>query len=148
MWSQIGIDLTISPKEAAVYNSIQRARSYDQFMLGTTGSVGALYKCSPIRGDGNTNGSYINDAKVNEASERMNLVAYTNPAEADAIYKDLMKYVLDQAWAIPRPGPPQATFWWPWLKNYHGEASIGFWNFPNWATWVWIDQNMKRSMGH
>jgi hypothetical protein len=117
-------------------------------MNGTTGSIGALYKCSPIRGDGNTNGSYINDPTVNSAAEKMNLISYTDPPGADKIYKDLMKYSLDQAWAIPFPSAPQGTFWWPWLKNYHGEASMGFWNSPNWVNWVWIDQALKRALGH
>ncbi|MFC2038756.1 ABC transporter substrate-binding protein [Chloroflexota bacterium] len=148
MWAKAGIELEIEVLEYSTYSSVQRARSYDALMLGTTGSIGALYKCSPVRGEGNTNGSYINDPVVNETAEKMNLVAYTNPKEADALYKELMGYVYEQAWAIPNIETPQGTFWWPWIKNYHGEDSMGFWNFPNWVNWVWIDQDMKKTMGY
>ena len=66
--------------------------------------------------------------------------------EAMAKHKELMKYVLDQAWAIPFPKAPAYNMWWPWLKNYHGEWGLGNWNEGNWAPYVWIDENMKSSM--
>ena len=78
----------------------------------------------------------------------MNLVAYTNPSEADATFKELMRYVYEQAWAIPYFETPGSNGWWPWLKNYHGEESMGFWNAPNWVNWAWVDKDLKKSMGY
>lgn len=64
-------------------------------------------------------------------------------AKVDALHKDLMKYVLDQAWVLPMPDPYNYAFWWPWVKNYQGELTIGYDNSPNLAKYVWIDQDLK-----
>jgi hypothetical protein len=73
-------------------------------------------------------------------------VATQGQGAADSIHRELMKYVLDQAWAIPFPKAPGYRLWWPWLKNYRNEFSIGYWNEGNWAKWVWIDQDLKEQM--
>ena len=57
-----------------------------------------------------------------------------------------MKYVLDQAWAIPYPKARGYRLCWPWVKNYHNEFSVGYWNEGNWSKWTWIDQNLKEQM--
>ncbi|OGO39305.1 MAG: hypothetical protein A2147_05560 [Chloroflexi bacterium RBG_16_57_8] len=58
-----------------------------------------------------------------------------------------MKYVLDQAYVISRPIYPLTNFWWPWVKNYTGEYSVGYIMYETWAQWVWIDGALKTSMG-
>ena len=78
----------------------------------------------------------------------MKEVYLTDQIAAMKIFKELMKHVLDQAYVVSRPIYPQPTFWWPWLKNYSGEQSIGYIMGNTWAKWVWIDQALKKSMGH
>jgi hypothetical protein len=53
---------------------------------------------------------------------------------------------MDQDWAVPYPKAPGYRLWWPWVKNYHNEFSIGYWNEGNWAKWTWIDQDLKAKM--
>ncbi len=38
-------------------------------------------------------------------------------------------------------------FWQPWVKGYQGELTVGayFYQFPK---YVWIDQELKKAMGH
>ncbi len=57
-----------------------------------------------------------------------------------------MKYMLDQVYAIPLVTPPDYTFWWPWVKNYSGEYSVGY--VHSYYQWVWYDQELKKSMGY
>ena len=71
----------------------------------------------------------------------------TDVAEADRLHKELMKYVLDQAWVIPQVVAPTYTLWWPWVKNYSGEANVGY-NDRCFARWVWYDQELKKSIGY
>ena len=63
-------------------------------------------------------------------------------AGADAVHQELMKYVLEQAWAIPTPVGYCTAFWWPWIKNIDGNTSTLFMKYH------WIDQALKQSMGH
>lgn len=43
--------------------------------------------------------------------------------------------------------PPKWNFWAPWIKNYAGETQIGY--FETWGQeYIWIDQDLKKSMGY
>lgn len=61
-------------------------------------------------------------------------------------WHDILPYVLEKAYAIPRPQPYTYTFWWPWLKNYHGELQVNYGDVLTWIPWVWIDQDLKEKM--
>ena len=41
----------------------------------------------------------------------------------------------------------QYNCWWPWLKNYSGELTIGYYN-QNWPQYVWLDLDLKEEMGY
>ena len=62
--------------------------------------------------------------------------------------RELNKYVYDQAYIIPTMDTPTTTLWWPWLKNYTGEISVGYGQSGNWEKWVWIDEALKKSLGY
>ena len=66
----------------------------------------------------------------------------------DSVYRDLVPYVLEKAWVIPCPNPYMFSMWWPWMKNYNGELSIGYFNMHNYLKYVWFDQNLKKEMGY
>jgi hypothetical protein len=69
-------------------------------------------------------------------------------AKARSIFREkISKYVLDQAYAIPNIQGVTYTLWWPWIKGYSGERSIGYDN-TIWQQYVWIDKAMKKSMGY
>jgi hypothetical protein len=38
--------------------------------------------------------------------------------------------------------------WWPWLKAYSGELSVGYFSGDSWARYIWVDQALKKSAGH
>lgn len=145
-WAAINVDLTIDLKEPVVMSNINASRTYHGMMMGTQGPIGALYRCEYYNGNGQMNGSYVNDPAVPEVRAQMQLNALTNPAKADAIHKEFMKYVLDQAWAIPYVYGQSYHLWWPWVKNFHGEMSVGYDNSFVFTKWVWMDESMKASM--
>ncbi len=146
MWAKIGVDLTIDLKEAGVMSNITAARTYDGMMFGTQGPIGALYRLEYMSGSGQTNGSYVNEPTVAETRSKMQLNALTNPAEADRIHKEYMKYVLDQAYTIPYTYGYGYHMWWPWVRNFHGEMSVGYDNSFIFTKWIWLDQDMKAKL--
>ncbi len=38
------------------------------------------------------------------------------------------------------------NLWQPWVKGYHGEYIVGFDNGPNFAQYLWLDQDLKEEM--
>ena len=151
MWAKVGVELAFDVKEPGARTTIYNSGNYDIVgAAGGRGPISVFYHMVTMRGTGPAggNGSQINDPKIVEASDKMKSLYLTDSKAAMRVFKDLMKYVLDQAFVVSRPIYPQTTFWWPWLKNYSGEQSVGYFMYESWATWVWIDQDLKKSMGY
>jgi len=146
-WSKVGVDLTIDVKEAVVYTGIFWMRSYNDMLQAGPGPAGNLYIAySFVTGPFGGNFSYIDDPIAKEAKTKMMSISIADPAAADAIHKELMKYELPRVVSIPGVCPPGYHMWWPWVKNYHGESSLGYTNYPNFIKYLWIDQALKKSM--
>jgi len=147
MWSKVNVNVTLSQKETAVYTSVFWTRAYEDMFCGGPGPAGNLYIAySFVTGPFGGNFSYIDDPVAKEAKDKMMAVSIADASAADAIHKELMKYELPKVVSIPGVCPPGYHMWWPWVNNYHGEASLGYTNYPNFIKYVWIDQNMKKSM--
>jgi peptide/nickel transport system substrate-binding protein len=145
MWAKVGVDLEIDAKEYGPFTSVLVRRAYDDMLFGFYSGVGSYFKGINYTGTGMYNGSYVDDPVLNKAREDM-LAAYPDEAKVDEIHQDLMPYLLEQAYVIALPAGEQYRFWWPWVKNYSGEASLGYYNVGNFAKYVWIDQELKDSM--
>jgi len=151
MWSKVGIDLSLDIKEAGTLRTTYNQGQYDVVgSAGGRGPISVFYRMVTMVAHTSIggSGSQINDPILDKASDDMARIYLTDPKGAMKIYKDLMKYVLDQAFVVSRPIYPLTTFWWPWLKNYSGEQSVGYFMYESWATWIWIDEALKKQMGH
>jgi peptide/nickel transport system substrate-binding protein len=147
-WSKIGVDLTLKQQENSAYNSNLLARNYDSMAYAIYGAHGIYLNMLNWVGDTVYNGTWNMEPKSQPAYDAMNdAIAKGDLPKADAIYKDFAKEMMGQVWTIPYPRPYSHTVWWPYLKNYHGETSVGYLNGFSWATFAWIDQDMKKSLG-
>ncbi len=69
--------------------------------------------------------------------------AYYAAIKADDVRRLGMMY------NILLPTPVGTSFLWPWLKNWHGEADLGYPDETGWGEipkYLWIDQDLKDSM--
>ncbi len=66
----------------------------------------------------------------------------------NAILKEMGVYVIGQVPIVPTAIRTGSAYWWPWMKNYYGETNIGDNDFHTIMAYVWIDQDMKKDMGH
>jgi len=149
MWSKVGIDLELEVKEPGTHRSIARSREYDGLVRYGRGPVSIFYVAPMMYGTGAGNQAMIDDPVINEAMSKIKRAAITEGLpEAMSIMRETVKHVLDQAYAIPSPVYRSITFWWPWLRNYSGETTIGYFMGDFWTTYVWIDQDMKKEMGY
>ena len=148
MWIKVGIDLNLDTLEAGAWVSTVMGRAFEEMIQGFVAPIGSLYNCIDFNEPRFTNCSYVDDNHVKEVYPQMQVYGMMDPPKADRMYKDLMKYVLDQAWVIPTPLAPLYHMWWPWVKNYHGEGSVGYDNTYNFVKFVWMDTALKDSMGY
>ena len=149
MWSKIGVDLELDIKASATYSTISTGLTYDEMMYaGAGGAIGRYYSCNTFDGTGYFNPSQVADPVVKKAvAEMADLFNIQDFEKLDEIYRNLLPYVLEQAWVIPKPAVYGYNLWWPWVKNYHGESSIGYTNTSNYPKYIWLDQDLKASMG-
>ncbi|MBI2849476.1 MAG: ABC transporter substrate-binding protein [Chloroflexi bacterium] len=148
MWAKVGVDLKLDVRESAVVSSLKISGQYEGIATGG-GADATMFLTAPhLQGEGEAN-VYVHpaDPVIDKALDEVRLAMVTKgEAEAMRLYKELMKYVLDQAYAIPRPKIPTYNFWWPWVKNYGGETSVGY--YESFVQWVWLDKELKKSMGY
>jgi hypothetical protein len=142
-WTKIGVTLVFDAKDNAVYTSMVAARSYKQAALAAT-STHVAFNLNEVRDPktGPNNRSWVVWSGGDEAYNQI-WANYMDWNKQCQIFKDITPYILRQNWLIPTPSYYWYTLWQPWLKNYHGEFSVGSTNPGNWTKWVWIDQDMR-----
>jgi peptide/nickel transport system substrate-binding protein len=151
MLSKVNIDLTLDVQDMGVGRAMYNNGDYDMCgWFGGRGPITVFYNMVTLTAGTSVggSGSQINDPVIQEASAKMRLMYIDDYKGAMRVFKDLMKHVLDQAYVVSRPIYPQSTFWWPWVKGYSGEETVGYWHGPNWVMWVWMDEDLKESMGY
>jgi peptide/nickel transport system substrate-binding protein len=145
MWSKIGVDMTINVVTGPVKTQLQQNKQQPELSTNGGDPFAIFYMPPTLQGQG-ANMAMLNDAKINDAVAGMRKAMLTDSTQAMHIMRDLTPYLLENAWAIPRPKRPTVNLWWPWLKNYQGEMYMGY--AALWPKFIWYDTDLKKSMGY
>jgi hypothetical protein len=62
------------------------------------------------------------------------------------INAELMPYLLEQSYVIPKPNPVTVVAWWPWVHNFYGAINVGYYNWPSYLKYVWHDSALKKQL--
>jgi len=147
MWADVGVEVEMVPKPWAEFITKLYFRNYDDIICSFYSGVGTYLKGTNWIGTSMYNPSYIDDEVMNAVRDEM-LLAYPDEAAVDAIHREMLPYLIGKAYAIGLVEGPSYRFWWPWVGNYNGETSIGYYNATNYQQYIWIDQEMKEDMGY
>ena len=151
-WEAIGVEVTIEqlPDNAAFQaRTMPRggigAQDYEAYMFWTN------HPCCPVpvlrwlKASSDWNPGWIDDPVFEQ--DFVEVLAASTREEHTALVKKMNDRVFDQQWFVTLH--PVNTFiaWQPWLKSYNGEFHLGRSNMS--AVWarVWVDQELKQSMG-
>jgi len=152
MLADININMELDIVDYAVYNGITRARNYGPYeMIITTDSgCGTYMKMIDFRGASAYNPSRISEdygvTQIEEAYAEVITYAGTDEAAMMRINRELMPWLLEQAYCLPNVRPAYYVLWWPWLNNYYGTYACGYYNFGATVKYSWIDQDLKFEM--
>jgi peptide/nickel transport system substrate-binding protein len=156
-FAAVGIDMEIRPMDSASWLAfVQQGHKHDQIAFRVSGSLGLTYE--PIRQLYRFQVGYvlnfemINDPVFN--AFQTNAMAATSVDAMKKVVKDANLYVARQHFAISLVQPNSFALCQPWLKGFNdqygavsgtgtGPAYLGFY-----AARYWVDQNMKKSLGH
>lgn len=152
-WAKIGVDLALDVVDMGAKNSIlnQRDNWYQGITDGGCASDSAFHTSPTLTGvpSAAANTCRIFDPIIDKWLETIRMRVLEGGTKAGILEaREMVKYAVDQAYAIPVPYTYKYRFWWPWVKNYTGELSVGYYNGPNEIAFIWIDQELKESMGY
>jgi peptide/nickel transport system substrate-binding protein len=146
-WADIGVELEIDQKEHGVYQTLGISKKeFPELYAGPESTGYSPWWWGPFSPGGSYNYSVVNDPAIVEARKNVEANYWDEPAKF-AAYKEILPYLLGQAYYVPTPDPVAYTFWQPWLKCYGGELDVGYYMYRlRWAPFVWIDQDLKYEM--
>jgi peptide/nickel transport system substrate-binding protein len=146
--AKVGIDMTLDVRDGTVVTNLVSTWQHEAIASGGHGPIGIWYMGADFQGKTQSNASCIDDPKLNDLLSEVRKVLLTDGTSAAmALYKkELIPYLYSQVYVINSPKVPARILYWPWVRNYSGEQSIGYYTYPNWATWTWYDTDMKKTM--
>ncbi len=147
-YQMVGITLIPKPLEYAAYRSQMRK---------DTQTAGYLFQVSEnnpftalrayLKGGQTWNASMQDDPKYNKMWD--DAAAEVDEAKQNQMISEMGRYVVEET--VPYvwlPSPFVYRAWWPWVKNYHGEQSVGAIRPGPIYARMWIDKDLKKKMGY
>ena len=145
-WEEIGVELAIESRESPVWQGIGIGKRYKDMIYFYSGNAVPL-KFLLFRPDTYLNTSMIDDEYLNEQYDKL-LVNMADWGKVEEILKESYIYALDKCWWIQTPQSYSYSVWWPWVKNYEGVSTVGYWNEYNYFMYMWLDWDLKKEMGY
>ncbi len=150
--SKIGIDVQLEVPESTAFISILYGRQYEHMiscLWGNNFPVDALDWAEGGNPQSPYNFGNVVDDLNEEVSERLDQIS--DDDEYYRLLKENTIHQLEMMYEILTATPISVSFWWPWLKGYHGESDLGWPDETRWGEipkYLWIDQELKKSMGY
>ena len=146
MWAQVGITLTFDARDYATWTTRMTTRNYGANEMLYAYSSGSWQSFDNINGPKQFNTSYVNEPKIAEVAAKVSDYIGIDDLKLAQIHADLMPYVIEQCWVIPKPNPYSYVVWWSWRKNWNGELNVGFYNTPSYLKYTWTDMALKKQL--
>jgi peptide/nickel transport system substrate-binding protein len=145
---KVGVDLTIKMMEAAVYSNVQTNKSMDDMFFGACGGIWAPNEQLTTKAGMRENFSCQSDPYYAQIGTVIARDLVKNPDNYFKTMKEEGVFELKSAWGIFMPVQYTYNMWWPWVQNYMGINWTGWAGQLDWYKSIWIDEDMKKSMGY
>lgn len=145
----IGVDLELKSMERTALSALRSSRAgYDLFATnsssndpyGMFGGLASADESNPWNTPNYDNPEF--------GALRQQAGAAVDPAERAAILKEMSLMLMDDVAYIPIGASGRFVYWWPWVKNYYGEAMSGGTSVGPYMAHLWIDRALKAEMGY
>ncbi len=145
---KVGVDMEIRAVEQSVYNTYYWGHTHEQMLYGTAKGCWAPFEMLMTKPGMGENFQILDDPYFLNVQEVVARDIIRDPANYRKTVKEAAVYELSTAWGIFTPAEWTYSFYWPWVKAYHGITWHGWANFNDIWKWVWIDEDLKKSMGY
>ncbi len=146
-FEQIGVKAELQPMEYGAFLSAMTTRKH---------AAGYLMNSSHTSPTTSIRKSFVTGQTWNPAGfsdpafdKRMDEVyASRDEEQRKAMLREMTRDILDKAPYVWLPTQYTYAAWWPWVKNYAGEFSAGSIRPGPIYARIWIDQDLKKKLGH
>ncbi len=145
-WAAIGVDVGIKMLDRPALRAAQTGRTYKHIILcnRATGYTSAIYWQAHSESEWNAPG--LNDPEYDAMVDVAN--AATTVEEFKRLVKEINMYLLKQKVCVMVDRLPVFNVWQPWLAGYNGEIRLGSDLGRAAFARVWVNQELKKEMGH
>jgi len=144
----VGIDMEIEALESSIWFSVWVGRTYDE-MIYTSDYAGNAYRMMCMTEASIYNYSFFRADETENAVQQISQALGKDDAKVASVLKEIGPWELDQVVPIYMPSPHQFVIWWPWLQNFYGATEGGgYSNLDEYLHFMWIDPDLKSSIGY
>lgn len=146
-WNDIGINLTLKPHDTPTQKGTMRARSQkDMHADYADAATPAMGWVGDFRTGGEANHMGYSNARADDLF--MQWTVEQDIDRQNALLKEISNIVIADLAHICLPSPNQFIYAWQWVRNFEGETTTKYRSGVNAYSIVWIDQELKKSMGY
>jgi len=152
-WGKIGVEADLLVLEPTLHANIVSNHEYNDAYLSSTGSASSFFTgwlliglTRPLPDMNWYNYAEYDDPYFNEGF--LELEQETDFDKFAAGLRDLTLYMKDDVPYIPLGAGYSLAYNWPWVKNYYGETIVSWAKAGPLYSRIWIDEDLKESMGY
>jgi peptide/nickel transport system substrate-binding protein len=144
---QVGIKAELKPTEYGAFLSAMTTRKHEAGYLMNSSHTNPTTSIRKSFVSGQTwNPSIYSDPKFDA---KMDEVYKTrDETKRKQLLREMTVEIMDAAPYLWLPTPYVYAAWWPWVKNYGGEMSAGSLRPGPIYARIWVDQDLKKKLGH
>jgi len=146
-FQEIGVQVDVTVMDRPSFQTFVKAGKADQLVFGFGfGGPTPLTMVSALYSTSFENASKNNDPQYDALVEKVRQAKTQEEAQKACIEADM--YALRHHWQLQTyTGGGVDITWWPWVKGYMAEDVQGQ-KYQFYKTRWWIDQDLKKKMGH
>lgn len=146
--AEVGVDLELQVLEGSIFNGVNRGRTHDEMIYKETKMYSMPWHMFEVRDDNADGVAFFEHPRTREVYNTIGINLGKNDDVWIKELRDVVPFMIEQAWGIFMPVPKSYTMWWPWLQNFRGESWIGNFTPGTHTRYIWMDQEMKTAMGY
>lgn len=146
-WAKLGVTVNLHAIQRSVMPNYRYGHHYTDSLLTEQGGLFAAPISLEMGLEGNEGdaGAWKSTWYKNAYNQ---IVVERDATKALKLEKQMVLRFLGGASMIPMPLHANEDYVWPWVKNYYGAISAGYYNFDPMLEQMWIDKGLKKSLGH
>ena len=142
-FAKIGVEVESQVAESIEFSSLVGEHDYSMASAGSGYSVDPIYALSLLRQKGWPGNGDPEFERLYEAAQRAGTFE-----ERQTSVQEVNMFVTAQHWLLWGTKAPSFNVNHPWVKGYNGESGLGTLDWNAMLARLWVDQDLKREMGH